>query len=116
MGPAPRPAVAPAVDMAMPMTVIREVDVRDPAAMRVVRTMRTEASYASARLTGSTARIVLTSSAPVAMTRAAIRASRTPHLAARRRRAQPAHGAPERAPSWPARRSAARGRSPAWAC
>ena len=30
VGPAPRPAVAPAVDMAMPMTVIREVDVRIP--------------------------------------------------------------------------------------
>ena len=75
--PAPRPGVAPAVDIGMPMTVIREVDVSDPAAMRVLRTVRTEASYASARLTGATARIVLTSApSPAAMTRAAIRASR----------------------------------------
>jgi hypothetical protein len=78
VAPAPRPGVAPAIQPGMPMTVLREVDVRDPAAMRIVRAVRTEASYASARLTGATARIVLTSApAPAALTREAIRRAGT---------------------------------------
>ncbi|MEA2410196.1 MAG: hypothetical protein QOC77_757, partial [Thermoleophilaceae bacterium] len=43
-----------------PSTLITEVDVSDPAAMRVVRTETIDGTYVSARLNGSTARIVLT--------------------------------------------------------
>ena len=46
-----------------PITVLTEVDVSDPAAMRIVRSDRVEGSFVSARLTGSTARVVI-SSAP----------------------------------------------------
>jgi len=44
--------------------VLIEVDMTDIAAMRVVETMETEARYMSARLTGSTARVVMAASAP----------------------------------------------------
>lgn len=44
-------------------TVLTEVDVRDPAAMRVIRTLTVDGLYVSARQTGPTARVVL-SSAP----------------------------------------------------
>jgi uncharacterized secreted protein with C-terminal beta-propeller domain len=44
-------------------TVLTEVDVSDPAAMRAVRTMTVDGAYVNARLTGGTARVV-TSSAP----------------------------------------------------
>ena len=40
-------------------TRLLEVDVSDPAAMRVVRTLDVEGSYLNARLTGSTARVVI---------------------------------------------------------
>jgi hypothetical protein len=43
-----------------PSTLITEVDVSDPANMRVVRTETIDGTYVSARLNGSTARIVLT--------------------------------------------------------
>ncbi len=49
-----------------PATLITEVDVSDPAAMRVVRTETIDGSYVSARQNGSTARIVL-SSPPAAL-------------------------------------------------
>jgi hypothetical protein len=74
-GPARPVTSAPAGDP--PATILTEVDVRDPAAMRVVRTVRAEGSYTSARLTGATARVVLTAAPELAApTRAAIRASR----------------------------------------
>jgi len=67
---------APETD-AGPMTVLTEIDARDPSAMRVVRTVRAEGSYLSARRTGATARVVLTSRPALpAATPAAIRASR----------------------------------------
>ena len=46
-----------------PSTLLTEVDVSDPAAMRVVRTLTLEANYVNARLVGSVARLVV-SSAP----------------------------------------------------
>ena len=44
-----------------PLSTITEVDISDPASMRVTKTMRLEGSYVSSRLTGSTARIVVSS-------------------------------------------------------
>ncbi len=43
------------------MTILTEVDVSDPAAMRVVRVERIGGAYVSARLTGSTARVIVSS-------------------------------------------------------
>jgi hypothetical protein len=43
-------------------SVLTEVDVSDPAAMRVVRTLDVEGRYVSARLSGRTARVVIASS------------------------------------------------------
>jgi Beta propeller domain len=47
-------------------TLLAEVDVSDPAAMRVVRTLTVDGTFGSARLKGATARVV-TSSAPRAL-------------------------------------------------
>src|SRR5262245_58010264 len=44
-------------------TVLTEVDVSDPAAMRAVRTMTVDGAYVSARLGGSTARVVTSATA-----------------------------------------------------
>ena len=44
-----------------PQTVLTEVDISDPSALRVVRTMSLEGSYVSARLTGSTVRLASSS-------------------------------------------------------
>ena len=44
-----------------PVTILTEVDVSDPAAMRVVRVERIGGAYVSARLTGSTARVIVSS-------------------------------------------------------
>ena len=44
-----------------PSTLLTEVDVSDPAAMRVVRTLTLEANYVNARLVGSVARLVVSS-------------------------------------------------------
>ena len=41
-------------------TELMEIDVSDPTAMRIVRTLSLEGSYVSSRLTDSTARIVIT--------------------------------------------------------
>jgi hypothetical protein len=62
----PRPArgggaVAPDIAYYRPTTLVTEVDVSDPAAMRVVRTETIEGSYVSARMNGTTARLVITS-------------------------------------------------------
>src|SRR4051812_14724441 len=49
-----------------PATLITEVDVSDPADMRIVRTETVDGTYVSARLNGSTVRVVLTTP-PVAL-------------------------------------------------
>jgi hypothetical protein len=46
---------------ATPQTFLTEVDVSNPAAPSVVRTLTVEANYVAGRLTGSTARVVLSS-------------------------------------------------------
>ncbi|MEA2422943.1 MAG: hypothetical protein QOF55_2042, partial [Thermoleophilaceae bacterium] len=51
---------APNVPYYRPATLITEIDVSDPAAMRVVRTETIDGSYVSARLNGAFARVVLT--------------------------------------------------------
>ena len=45
-------------------TTLTEVDVSDPSALRVVRTLSFDGGYVSARLTGSTARVVTTAQMP----------------------------------------------------
>jgi len=60
-GPEPLPLPAPA-DVAFydpGVTVLTEVDVSDPAAMRVLRTERIRGVHVSSRLTGRTARVVV---------------------------------------------------------
>jgi len=47
-------------------TQLLEIDIADPAAMRIVRTMSVDGNYISARLTASTARVVF-ASAPVGL-------------------------------------------------
>ena len=42
-----------------PVTIVTELDVRDPGALRVVRTLRADGTFVSARRTGPTARLVL---------------------------------------------------------
>ena len=44
-----------------PSTTLTEVDVSDPAAMRIVQTLTLDANYVSARLVGSVARLVVSS-------------------------------------------------------
>jgi hypothetical protein len=56
-GGAPRLAVAPVSGQ----TVITEVDVRDPAALKVARTLTLDGQYVNARQNGATARVVLSS-------------------------------------------------------
>lgn len=48
----------------MPTTHLAEVDVSDPAAMRLVRTLEVDGNFVSARLNGSRARLVFTASPP----------------------------------------------------
>ena len=55
------PAGAEAAFYFSPSTVLSEIDVSDPAAMRVVRTLRVEGAYVNARLAGQTARVVVSS-------------------------------------------------------
>ena len=66
--PAPMPVARRTASMIagpyMQQTVLSEVAVGDPAAMRVVRSLVLEAGYVSARLVGSTARIVTVSQTP----------------------------------------------------
>jgi hypothetical protein len=62
---------APAAPALMPApaaggTRIYEVDVSDPAAMRIRRTMTVDGEYVSARLNGNTARVVISSSPYIA--------------------------------------------------
>jgi uncharacterized secreted protein with C-terminal beta-propeller domain len=67
-GGAPRLAVAPVSGQ----TVITEVDVRDPAALKVARTLTLDGQYVNARQNGATARVVL-SSTPRAYAMAGVR-------------------------------------------
>jgi uncharacterized secreted protein with C-terminal beta-propeller domain len=66
--PAPMPVARRTASMIagpyMQQTVLSEVAVGDPAAMRVVRSLVLDAGYVSARLVGSTARIVTVSQTP----------------------------------------------------
>ncbi len=61
-------AAAPLILQAPGGSVLVEIDVTDIAAMRVVETMETEARYVNARLTGSTARVVVAAGAPTGIT------------------------------------------------
>jgi hypothetical protein len=61
---AAEPGASTAIFPAFGGAVLTEVDVTDLAAMKVVETMETEARYMSARLTGSTARVVMAAGAP----------------------------------------------------
>ena len=61
------PQISPGVLLPPGGSVLIEVDVTDVAAMRVLETMETEARYVSARLTGSTARLVVTAGTPTAI-------------------------------------------------
>ena len=65
---APRLAVAPVAGQ----TLITEVDVRDPAALKVARTLTLDGQYVNARQNGATARVVL-SSTPRAYAQAGVR-------------------------------------------
>jgi uncharacterized secreted protein with C-terminal beta-propeller domain len=68
--PLPEPAVRPGVASDLiapypylaPKVRLTEVDVSDPAAMKVARTLDVDGSYVSARLTGGTARVILNTS------------------------------------------------------
>ena len=58
----PAPAVVPPTEVTS-QTRFVEIDVRDPAAPRIARTMTAPGRYVTARLTGGTARVVLSSPA-----------------------------------------------------
>lgn len=60
-GPLPGPARAGIFPVLPAETVLTEVDVRDPAAMQVVRTLSVDGSYLAARRVGATARVVIAS-------------------------------------------------------
>lgn len=63
---APAPVPAPGATMALPSTGttrLVEIDVRDPAAMRIARSMTIPGEHVSARLHDGTARVVITSPA-----------------------------------------------------
>ena len=66
------PALAPSPYYYPATTTIKEVDIRDPAAMTVARTMSIEGTFVDARQNGGTARIVI-SSAPRAIAVPALR-------------------------------------------
>jgi uncharacterized secreted protein with C-terminal beta-propeller domain len=64
----PLPAMARSMIAYAPsQSVLTEVDVSDPSALRVVRTLTLDGSYLSARMVGSTVRIVATSQIPEAL-------------------------------------------------
>jgi len=60
-GGGPAAGVAPLPVFYRPYTVLTEVDIGDPAAMKLVRTEVVEGQFVSGRLTGDTSRIVVTS-------------------------------------------------------
>jgi hypothetical protein len=68
-------AAGQALRPGVPQSLVTEVDVSDPAHMRVVRTLKVDGSYLSARLIGATARVVI-SSPPRALAATGVRALR----------------------------------------
>jgi hypothetical protein len=56
---AQEPAIAPAPYPYRPRTVLAEVDISRPQSMRILRTLTVDGTLVSSRLTGSTARVVL---------------------------------------------------------
>jgi Beta propeller domain len=77
------PSVAPSPYYYAATTTITEVDVHDPAAMKVARTMTVEGAFVDARQNGATARLVI-SSAPRAIATPALRARASGWVPARR--------------------------------
>ena len=69
-----------------PVTRLTEIDVSDPAAMRVVRHERDDGEYVSARMTGDAVRIVLASRAPIMFAVARASAPSERRLVGKRRR------------------------------
>ncbi len=64
----PLPAIAARIAPYQPASsVLAEVDVSDPARLRLVRTLTLDGSYVAARLVGSAARIVAASQVPAAL-------------------------------------------------
>jgi hypothetical protein len=80
---APIPSIAPSPYYYAATTTITEVDVHDPAAMKVARTMTVEGTFVDARQNGATARLVI-SSAPSAIAIPALRAHASGWVPARR--------------------------------
>ena len=77
------PSIAPSPYYYAATTTITEVDVRDPAAMKVARTMTVEGTFVDARQNGAIARLVI-SSAPRAIATPALRAHASGWVPARR--------------------------------
>jgi beta propeller domain-containing protein len=77
------PSIAPSPYYFAATTTITEVDVQDPAAMKVSRTMTVEGTFVDARQNGATARLVI-SSAPRAIATPALRAHVSGWVPARR--------------------------------
>ena len=138
-GPEPVPLARPASSMPYyaPSGVrLTEIDISDPAAMKVARTLDVDGSYVSARLTGGTARVVLNTPPQIVADTAADRracrhaSARLPPARTSRRSARPAcapssprpccirtsRAAPSSASSWAAGRFVTRSPSPASTC
>jgi len=77
------PSIAPSPYYYAATTTITEVDVGDPAAMKVARTMSVEGAFVDARQNGATARLVF-SSAPRAIATPALRARASGWIPGRR--------------------------------
>jgi Beta propeller domain len=77
------PPIAPSPYYYAATTTITEIDVHDPAAMKVARTMTVEGTFVDARQNGATARLVI-SSAPRALASPALRAHVSGWVPARR--------------------------------
>jgi hypothetical protein len=77
------PSIAPSPYYYSATTAITEVDVHDPAAMKVARTMTVEGTFVDARQNGATARLVI-SSAPRAIATPTLRAHASGWVPARR--------------------------------
>ena len=77
------PSIAPSPYYYAATTTITEVDVHDPAAMKVARTMTVEGTFVDARQNGAIARLVI-SSAPRAIATPALRAHASGWVPARR--------------------------------
>jgi len=77
------PSIAPSPYYYAATTTVTEVDVHDPAAMKVARTMTVEGTFVDARQNGASARLVI-SSAPRAIATPALRAHASGWVPARR--------------------------------